>query len=120
MSDLVKRLRAQVPYQGKSNIAFLCHEAADAIAARDAEIADIRAEREALRMEMQAEIARLKALLGEAGKWPTDGYRCRSCDTLFLAENGNECCDRPNWDKLNDEQVADAIKALAKLGGDNG
>lgn len=29
--DIVKRLRAVVPYQGKSAVAFLCHEAADEI-----------------------------------------------------------------------------------------
>lgn len=29
--DSVKRLRAVVPYQGKSAVAFLCHEAADEI-----------------------------------------------------------------------------------------
>lgn len=32
-AELVERLRAQIPYQGKSAQAFLCHEAADAIAA---------------------------------------------------------------------------------------
>ena len=30
-ADLVKRLKAVIPYQGKSNTAFLCHEAADRI-----------------------------------------------------------------------------------------
>ena len=29
VSDLAKRLRAVVPYQGKSEVAFLCHDASD-------------------------------------------------------------------------------------------
>lgn len=33
---LSARLREQVPYQGKSGAAFLCHEAADALDAKDA------------------------------------------------------------------------------------
>lgn len=47
MTDITERLRAVIPYQGKSKVAFLCHEAADTIealraelAARDAKIAN--------------------------------------------------------------------------------
>ena len=71
MSDLVERLRAQVPYQGKSNIAFLCHEAADALAAKDAEIVGLREARDFYAgryAERCGDVVWLKALLEEAGK----------------------------------------------------
>jgi len=40
--DLIARLKAVVPYQGKSNVAFLCHEAAEAIAAQAALLSEAR------------------------------------------------------------------------------
>lgn len=36
-TNLIERARAVVPYQGKSNIAFLCHELADALEASERE-----------------------------------------------------------------------------------
>lgn len=38
MTDLKARLRREVPYQGKSRPAFLCHEAADRIEQLEAEL----------------------------------------------------------------------------------
>lgn len=33
LAPIVERLKAVIPYQGKSNVAFLCHEAAGTITA---------------------------------------------------------------------------------------
>ena len=49
---LVERLRAEMPYQGKSRAAFLCHEAADTIESLQAELVKTR--------EQAAEIERLR------------------------------------------------------------
>lgn len=42
--DLVARLLREVPYQGKSRVAFQCHEAADEIETLRAELREVREE----------------------------------------------------------------------------
>jgi len=54
--DLERRLRVVIPYEGKSTVAFLCHEAAD-------EIARLRAENEALKRAAVTAVLPLEALL---------------------------------------------------------
>ena len=54
--DSVKRLRAVVPYQGKSAVAFLCHEAA--------------AEIDRLRQERQAIVDWLLSMKRDDTNWP--------------------------------------------------
>lgn len=49
-SDLVARLNAVIPYQGKSNVAFLCHEAAALIETQAAEIEALRRYYEAVEL----------------------------------------------------------------------
>lgn len=50
--------------------------------------------------------------LERSAKFATDGYRCRTCDAVFLVEEGHPEpeCSYPNWDALSDEQKADAIR----------
>lgn len=44
-ADIVELLKRQIPYQGKSVVAFLCHEAADEITRLRAENAELRKEK---------------------------------------------------------------------------
>ncbi len=46
-----------------------------------------------------------------------DGYRCRTCDVVFLARDGHPSpkCAYPNWDALTDDQKIEAIRALAPV-----
>lgn len=46
LSALIARLRAEVPYEGKSRVAFQCHEAADAIESLQAELVKTREQAE--------------------------------------------------------------------------
>jgi hypothetical protein len=54
LSELERRLRAEVPYQGKSAVAFLCHEAADVLEALARRLTEVEAERDRLRLALIA------------------------------------------------------------------
>lgn len=42
-----------------------------------------------------------------------DGFRCRTCDAIFVGSKGHPIpeCERPNWDNLSPAQIAAAIRS---------
>ncbi len=71
MDDLVERLRAEVPQQTPLTVCYLLDAAADALAAKDAEIARLQHDvtrQMTIANEHVDEVAQLKALVEEAGK----------------------------------------------------
>lgn len=47
-----------------------------------------------------------------AAKLTEDGYRCRTCGVIFTTDVGHPDpeCGYPNWDRLNQEEAATAIR----------
>lgn len=61
------------------------------------------------------------ATVERCAQFVTDGYRCRSCNAVFVEQpsdligggHPDNGCTYPNWDKLTEEQQVAAIRALA-------